>query len=70
MCGTSVTGSDLQILIRARYDAESVYLIAELIRDGVPPSRQNLQILEKCCKRLSQAVAVLDGDRQEIACRE
>lgn len=63
VCGASVTGSDLQILIRARYDAETVAIIAALIRDGVPPSEQNLESLQRCFRRLSKAVEVL-GDHE------
>ncbi|MCH7537978.1 MAG: hypothetical protein IID57_09015 [Proteobacteria bacterium] len=54
--------NDLQILVRARYDAESVYLIADLIRSGVPPSEQSLATLAAASKRLSAAVKALGGD--------
>ena len=57
-----MTAMDCQTLVRVRWDAETVYLVADLMRSGVPPSEQNLESLAAACERLSQVVRELGGD--------
>jgi hypothetical protein len=55
-----------KLIISARWEVETVYLIAELIRGGTLPSQRNLDRLELACRRLNNAVKALGGD-QEVA---
>ena len=56
-----------KILVSARWEVETVYLIAELIRDGTLPSQKNLDRLELACRRLNNAVKALGGDQEVVA---
>jgi hypothetical protein len=50
-------------LVIARYEIETVFLVAELIRGGVLPSQLNLDRLEVACRRLQKALLVFDARR-------
>ncbi len=58
---------DREVLVSARWEAETVYLIANLIRSGVPPSELNMERLALSCKRLTNVILALGGDRKEAA---
>ncbi len=57
---------DREILVSARWEAETTYLIANLIRSGVPPSELNIERLALSCKRLTNVIRALGGDRREV----
>lgn len=56
-----------KVLVSARWEVETVYLIAELIRDGYLPSQRNLDRLGLACRRLNNAVKALGGDQEVVA---
>ena len=57
---------DREILVSARWEAETTYLIADLIRSGIPPSELNIERLALSCKRLTNVIRSLGGDRRDI----
>ena len=52
------------VIVSARWEAQVVHDIADLIRRGILPSNRNLERLELACKRLSNAVSAMGGDRE------
>ena len=58
---------DRKILISARWEAETVYLIADLIRGGVLPSQSNLDRLALSCERLTNVIQAMGGDQGKAA---
>lgn len=56
-----------KLVISARWEVETVYLIAELIRGGTLPSQRNLDRLGLACRRLNSAVKALGGDQEVVA---
>ena len=64
---TDVSPTVQKLVISARWEVETVYLIAELIRDGYLPSQRNLDRLGLACRRLNNAVKALGGDQEVVA---
>lgn len=58
---------DREILVAARWEAETVYMIADLIRRGVLPSQRNLDRLALSCNRLTNVIREMGGDQQEAS---
>ena len=55
-----------EILVSARWETETVYLIADLIRAGTLPSQRNLDRLALACERLTNVINVMGGDQREV----
>ena len=64
---TDVPPTVQKLVISARWEVETVYLIAELIRGGTLPSQRNLDRLALACRRLNNAVKALGGDQEAVA---
>ncbi len=58
---------DREILVEARWEAEIVYLIADLIRGGTLPSQRNLDRLALSCNRLTNVIREMGGDQREAS---
>lgn len=52
-----------EALVAARWEAETTYFIADLIREGVHPSEKDLIRLALTCERLTTVIVELGGDR-------
>ena len=50
-----------KIMVAARWEAETVFFIADFMRAGVPPSQANLDRLALACQRLSKVILELGG---------
>lgn len=57
-----------EILLLARWECETVYLICELIRDGVLPTEDNADRLALACQRLTRVIDALNDDSVTELC--
>lgn len=52
-----------QILVAARWEAETVFLYADLYGQGVLPATRDRERLCRACTRLTKAIQALGGDQ-------